>query len=395
VRVSTRPQYERRIVKAVVSGARGVNSRIILFLVVMLAACAPRGAITLAPEAAAVGDIVPIFVGTTRGYDPATQSFDTSRTETLSFARFDISVPPNREVGDITFPGRRAPDAARDFLTTSAVVIADAPTFRGDLATAFGARRPGDRDAVIFVHGFNNTFAEGLYRLAQLSHDLELPGVAVHYSWPSKGAALGYVADRDSALFARDGLEELIREVQLAGAENIVLVAHSMGSALLMESMRQIAIRGDQSSLDRIGGVLLISPDIDVDVFRTQALAIGKLPEPFLIFGSDRDQYLNVSARITGEPERLGNLSDVRRLADLEVTYLDVAAYNEGLGHFNLGNSPALISLMGRIGDVDAALARDRRGRTGLLPGVVLTVRNATEIILAPVAVVEQELRRP
>jgi esterase/lipase superfamily enzyme len=388
-------QQKGQDVQVTISAVRLVKNRVVILCIVMLAACTPRGAITVAPEAAAVGQVIPVFVGSTRGYDPVTQSFDATKSEALNFARFDVSVPPNRDAGEITFPGRRTPDASRDFLTTSAVVIADAPTFRNDLATALRARKPGDRDAVIFVHGFNNTFAEGLYRLAQLSHDLELPGVAVHYSWPSKGAALGYVADRDSALFARDGLEDLIREVQLAGAENIVLVAHSMGSSLLMESMRQIAIRGDQSSLDRIGGVLLISPDIDVDVFRTQALAIGKLPEPFLIFGSDRDQYLNVSARITGEPERLGNLSDVGRLADLEVTYLDVAAYNEGLGHFNLGNSPALISLMGRIGDVDAALARDRRGRTGLLPGVVLTVRNATEIILAPVAVVGQEFQRP
>jgi esterase/lipase superfamily enzyme len=381
-------------VQITIFAARLVRNRALILCVVLLAACTPRGSITLVPEAAAVGQVIPVFVGTTRGFDPATQTFDITRSETLNFARFDVSVPPNREVGDITFPGRRAPDPSRDFLTTSALAIADAPAFRNDLATALRARKPGDRDAVIFVHGFNNTFAEGLYRLAQLSHDLELPGVAVHYSWPSRGAALGYVSDRDSALFGRDGLESLIREVQQAGAENIVLVAHSMGSALLMESIRQIAIRGDQSSLDRIGGVVLISPDIDVDVFRTQALAIGKLPEPFLIFGSDRDQLLNLSARITGEPERLGNLSDVRRLADLEVTYLDVAAYDEGAGHFNLGNSPALISLMGRIGDVDAALARDRRGRTGLLPGVVLTVRNATEIILAPVAVVGREFQR-
>ncbi len=381
--------------QSTIFGAHLVKRGAMILCVMVLAACTPRGAITVVPSAAAVGQVVPVFVGTTRGYDAATQTFDATRSEQLRFARFDVSVPPGREVGDITFPGRRAPDATRDFLTTSALSIADAPAFRSDLSAALRARKPGDRDAVIFVHGFNNTFAEGLYRLAQLSHDLELPGVAVHYSWPSKGAALGYVSDRDSALFARDGLESLIREVQLAGAENIVLVAHSMGSALLMESMRQIAIRGDQTSLDRIGGVLLISPDIDVDVFRTQALTIGKLPEPFLIFGSDRDQLLNLSARVTGEPERLGNLSDVRRLSDLRVTYLDVAAYDEGAGHFNLGNSPALIRLMGRIGDVDTALARDRRGRTGLLPGVVLTVRNATEIILAPVAVVGRELQRP
>jgi esterase/lipase superfamily enzyme len=127
-----------------------------------------------------------------------------------------------------------------------------------------------------------------------------------------------------------------------------------------------------------------------VDVFRSQAHTVGALPQPFLIFGSDRDRILGLSARLTGEPERLGNLTEIDRLADLEVTYLQSGAFSEGAGHFNLGNSPALIGLIDRIGDVDAALERDRRGRTGLLPGIVLTVRNATEIVLAPVAAISQ-----
>ena len=54
--------------------------------------------------------------------------------------------------------------------------------------------------------------------------------------------------------------------------------------------------------------------------------------------------------------------------------------------------NPALIALMGRIGDVDAALMADDRARIGLLPGVVLTVRNATEIVLAPVEAVANQL---
>lgn len=364
---------------------------VMLVMMMAVAACGARGEITVIPAAAQVGEVVPIYLGTTRALDATTRTFTADRSETMSFARYDVSVPPDRETGDITFPDRNgAPDPMTDFLTTRALLMPDAPSFTSDLATALQARARGDRDAVIFVHGFNNTFAEGLYRLAQLSHDLELPGVAVHYSWPSRGAALGYVYDRDSAQFSRDGLEALISQAQAAGAENIVLVAHSMGSNLVMEALRQMAIRGNRGTLARVGGVILISPDIDVDVFRMQARAIGTLPQPFLIFGSDRDQLLNLSARLSGEPERLGNLSDVSRLADLDVTYLDVAAYSEGAGHFNLGNSPALISLMGRIGDVDAALARDRRGRTGLLPGVVLTVRNATEIILAPVTAISR-----
>ena len=115
---------------------------------------------------------------------------------------------------------------------------------------------------------------------------------------------------------------------------------------------------------------------------------MGTLPQPFLIFGSRRDTILNLSSKIAGQPDRLGNLKDLTPLADLEVTYYDTAAYSEGAGHFNLGTSPALIRLLGGIANIDAAFTAEAARRVGLLPGVVLTVRNATGIILAPVEAV-------
>ncbi len=130
----------------------------------------------------------------------------------------------------------------------------------------------------------------------------------------------------------------------------------------------------------------LISPDIDVEVFRSQAKEIGTLPQPFLIFGSDRDRVLRLSALITGQKGRLGSLDSVDQLSDLEVTYLDVGAFSQGSGHFVPGTSEALIKLLGSIGSVDQAFGNDAAGRTGLLPGVILTARSATRVILAPVA---------
>ena len=81
------------------------------------------------------------------------------------------------------------------------------------------ARRGTGGEAIIYVHGFNNTFADGVYRIAQLSHDFGFDGVAVHYSWASAGSALGYEFDRDSVLAGRDGLERLIETVPAAGAK--------------------------------------------------------------------------------------------------------------------------------------------------------------------------------
>ncbi len=360
-----------------------------LLLVLLIASCTPRGQITLAPQAAAVGAVQTVFVGTTRLIDPETGRYGSGRSEVMQFARYEVSIPPDRELGEIKFPRKSGkPNPKIDFLTTAEVLHSSPSDFRTDIARAALKGPRGGREAVIFVHGFNTNFSEGLYRIAQLSHDLELPGATVHYSWPSAANPLGYVRDRDSALVARDGLEALMHEVDAAGADRILLVSHSMGGALTMEAMRQIAIRGDKRLLAKIAGVILISPDLDVDVFRSQAQDIGTLPQPFLIFGSNRDRLLNLSAVLTGEPERLGNLTDLTRVADLKVTYLDVGAIAGGAGHFAVGNSPVLISLLGRIGEVDAAFEDDSRGRVGLLPGVVLTVQNATRIVLAPVTAI-------
>jgi esterase/lipase superfamily enzyme len=331
-----------------------------------------------------------VFIGTTRVL--AEGAFGQERSEEMRFARFDVSIPPQRTRGDINWPTRfEKPNPARHFLTTKEVLYPSNPDFRADLQRNLAAN---GYEAVIFVHGYNNNFAEGVYRVAQFSHDLEIPGAVVHYAWPSAAKPLGYVYDRDSALFARDGLERLIDEVSEAGARRILLVAHSMGSGLAMEALRQAAIRDDQAALGGIAGVILISPDVDVDVFRSQVSAIGVLPQPFLIFGSDRDRLLGLSARLTGQRERLGSLSDVSRVADLKVTFMDVGEFASGAGHFTLGDSPALIRLIENIGQIEGAFEADRARRVGLLSGAVLTVQNATQIILHPVAQIASDVNQ-
>jgi hypothetical protein len=54
------------------------------------------------------------------------------------------------------------------------------------------------------------------------------------------------------------------------------------------------------------------------------------------------------------------------------------------LQHFTLGNSPLLIQILGQSAQLDETFQTDRAGRSGLLPGTVLTVQNATQLILSP-----------
>lgn len=348
----------------------------------------------MAPAGLAGGTPETIFVGTTRMKDGEVYAF--GRSAEPGFLRYDVAIPPDREPGSVDWPPRtRKPDGKKDFLTLDVRTFDSGAAFGKALQAAMKLR--GQTDAVVYVHGFNNTMAEGVYRVAQMHHDLEVPGVAVHYAWPSRGSALGYVYDRESVLFARSGFVSLLEEVEEAGTGEIIIVAHSMGAFLTMEGLRQMVLKGGPHALDRIKGVVLIAPDLDLDVFRAQAGDIGKLPEPFVIFGSSRDRILNISATLSGTGDRLGNMESVAQVADLNVIYMDTSAYNTGTGHLNLGENPALLKLFGGLVGIADAFTADARARVGLLPGLVLTVRNATEIVLTPVGAIAEgrPVRRP
>jgi esterase/lipase superfamily enzyme len=358
-----------------------------LLIGLLLMACAPRGDFTKAPAGLAGGTPETIFVGTTRA--EGADGFGFERADHASFLRYDISIPTEREPGEVNWqPRTRKPDGKRDFLVLDERRFGSPAEFSTALKAAMKLR--GQTDAVVYVHGFNNTMAEGVYRVAQMHHDLEVPGVAVHYAWPSRGSALAYVHDRESVLFGRSGFVDLLDEVEAAGAKNIVIVAHSMGAFVTMEAMRQMVLRDGPHALDRVAGVVLISPDLDLDVFRD----MGELPPPFVIFGSSRDRVLTLSATISGAGKRLGNIDNVNEIADLKVTYLDTTAFSTGTGHLNLGENPALLKLFGGIIGIDEAFRADARARVGLLPGLVLTVRNATEVVLRPVGAIGEELGR-
>ena len=349
--------------------------RILLF-VVALTACTPRGELGFI-QAEKPGRS--IFVGTTREFDAAGDPTSFGRAP-LAFARYDVAVPLSHQPGEITYGRRGRVDPAKDFAVTGRLRYDDAAGFRSDLSREL-AKSGGE--AVIFVHGYNTNFAEGLYRQAQLGHDFNVPGVLITYAWPSRGKVAGYAYDRDSALYARDGLEDLLREVTKAGAKRIIMVSHSMGSAVTMETLHQLNLTGDRAILGRIGGVVLISPDLDIAVFRQLLARMPVMPQPFIVFTSQKDQALKLSGWISGERSRLGNLKDVAELADVKVTVVDIGAFNTGEGHFNLGNSKTLIALLNRTGA--AAIFGADGPQTGLLPVVVLSVRNVTQLILQPV----------
>lgn len=323
-------------------------------MVLMLAACSPRGTFSYLPLPAAQGETIEkIYVATNRNsyvvddLELVRQQFGDRRTPVVRFGRVDISVPPVHQLGQVEWPKGGRPDAAKHFVVRAGTSYDQASDFRRALRAERG---PGRKTVFLFVHGFNVNISEAIYRMAQMSHDFEADVPAVAYSWASAGDPKGYVYDRDSVMFSRDGLESVI-ELLVNDGWGINLVAHSMGSQLVMETLRQMSIAGKQRVLRGVRDLVLISPDIDADVFVQQAKRIKPLPENTTLLISTRDRALGLSAILTGKQGRLGSIRDQSLLDGLPVEVVDLSEIKGGDrgAHSTAFTSPVAIRLLRRM----------------------------------------------
>ena len=369
-------------------GARHAVSRLaLLSFGLLLAACAaPRGTLVLDPEAAAVGTVYPILVATSRAPTEGPELFSRTRSDTVSFLRFDVSVPPDRQPGEIAYPETVPPDPRTDFVTVAAQRLDGERGFVAAVNAEVASRR--EHEAILFLHGYNMNFTEGLYREAQLKHDFANPNLAVHYSWPSAASARYYVYDLESALFARNGLEATLAALTRSRVDGITVVAHSMGGQVLMETLRQMAIRGDPRLFRKIDTILLISPDVNVDLFRTQVAEIAPYDIPIYIVFSERDRALRLSSRLRGERGRLGSVGDTDWEAlDYNVRLVDLTDIEGGdpLGHFSAGTSPAVIAVIRGLNVTGVATFEEKGGGTGIFSEGISMIQEGAEVMLTPI----------
>jgi len=188
-------------------------------------------------------------------------------------------------------------------------------------------------DAIIFVHGFNQTFEAGALDAARLSDGIKFRGATVLFSWPSKAGLLDYSYDRESAMWSRDALEEVLYTMTSgSNGGRTHVVAHSMGSLLTLEALRQLSARQTDVVAGHIGAVVLAAPDVDLDVFRSTIGRIGGLAERITVITATNDRALAVSRGLAGGVPRVG-AAEATELEKLGVRVVD--ASREGWGIIN------------------------------------------------------------
>lgn len=374
-------------------------ARVLLLLIPLLlsTACATRPEEVLRPvptKAPGTSQINMLVVTTRQAVQDPGQLYSGERGQAISFASIEVSIPPdrNRRIGEIQWPRHLKANPEREFAVLG---IRKAASER-EVLEWFRGNRNSKRQAVIFIHGFNNTYADAVFRFAQLKHDAGITAAPILFTWPSRGSVFDYLYDKESANYSRRALEDLI--IQAAKSPDvgeITIVAHSMGTWLAMEALRGVTMR--QGSVPgKVNDVILASPDIDVDVFRRQMIEMGpKLPR-FTIIVSTADKALAMSRWLSGGINRVGGAdptpyADILKRLGITVINTNGLESKDALGHNAFADSPEIVGLLGRQ-VAGQSLRPNQTGLANRIEGFANFAGSATRAAISlPVAIIDHE----
>lgn len=333
---------------------------------------------------------VRLLVATTRerGTPDDPDAFGAGRSHTVNHAALTISIPRHHKAGQIEWPDQVPADPAYHFLTTERSFLSP-QAFNDEVRRSVMSGRGELGSVLVFVHGYNTLYEEAVYRFAQIVHDSGFAGTAILFAWPSRGKAPLYLADRDASTYSRDYLERTLLQIAgVPGVREINILAHSMGSWITVEALRQARMKGTGTFGGKLGDVILASPDLDVGVLRTQLDVIGALKRPMVILASKDDNVLALSSFLAGGVERAGNISTDNReviaaAQRYNVRIVDLSRVDDGTSahHAKFAESAAVIAAIGRGLKADAAAKSSQ--------SVVTAVTNVgTSLLALPAAIV-------
>ena len=384
------------------------SCRLVLVIACLsLCSCSGRPVGTLSPILQPLPDNgqVEMLVATTRsslGAKPG-EVFTGERGRELAFASIGISIPydVDRKPGEVVWPSN-PPDPTKQFTAVHVDVVGRSRAL--GLFHSMLAKTPRRR-VLVFVHGYNTRFEEAVFRFAQIVHDSGTNAVPVLFTWPSRGRLLAYNYDRESANYSRDGLESVLTGLANdSSVGEISILAHSMGNSVTLEALRQMSIR-HRCVAPAIKNVMLAAPDVDVDVFRTEMIALGANRPAMTMFVSQDDTALTFSRRLSGDVPRIGAIDPKiepyrSELAVEKITVVDLTRIRSGdpFNHFKFAENSDVVRLIGQrlvagqtIGETQGSLG-ERIGQ--VTTGTALTIGSAASLaVSAPLSVIDPRTR--
>lgn len=268
---------------------------------------------------------------------PIEFSGDVAEPPVLSFGRTKVSGGVNRPSGsgiseDVRFDG---PHRMQE------------EEFYSELKSRL--RASGNGRAIVFIHGYNNSFAAAIERASSIYIDAKLEGVMIAYSWPSNGKTANYRTDERQAARSFDRFIDFIQSLEkMDDVKEVVVLAHSMGAQLVLN---WLSIDSRSSSIgersNKITHVVFAAPDVDRDVFLERIGRVSQVQgRTIVLYAADGDLALKVSSSVNGGRPRAG-IGGRDIATDSKMESLDASAIvseHLGVGHDYIASNRSVLS---------------------------------------------------
>ena len=292
------------------------------------------------------------YATTRRPVDPAdpSQGYSDERDDVVHFGRCKVFVPRSHKIGSVGSPWwKRVLTLTDDRLRLLAVERSAEDAFWGGVAEHLAACPEADRDAVVFVHGFNVDFQEAALRAAQIGFDLQVKGAMAFFSWASRGEVGKYLADAVAVELDEEPIADFLCDFATrTGARRVHVIAHSMGNRAVLRAVDRIAGDANRRTAVRFGQFILAAPDVDARKFEQLCAAYRAVAQRTTLYVSSRD-YAVEAARWLHDYPRAGLLPPVT-VADGIDTVNVVNADLTLLGHGYVAEARSV------IGDIHALI---------------------------------------
>lgn len=188
------------------------------------------------------------------------------------------------------------------------------------LAQVAAQAAANDGTAILYTHGYNESYLETAARIAKISKVTQFKGPIIQYTWPSHRKLLRYATDTTNLELYKPQYTATVRKLaSLPQVKSLILISHSLGGQLLLHALEDIDVQSEREiranrgpNLSRkLTNIILASPDIDKQIFERIAslhilndrqIANGRR---ITVYGSAEDKAIRLSHVINGY-ERLG-----------------------------------------------------------------------------------------
>ena len=280
------------------------------------------------------------------------------RADNLSFGVAQVRVPDNHSEGNVERPWTftfvtlnlyTAKEDPRNHFIVRAVKEVDDQQFV-DIVKSYG-----EDTAILFVHGYNNSFEDGVFRLAQIVFDGQLFNVVpVLFSWPSRNNVLAYRYDEDSADLSAEYFLDVLNLLQTkAHIKTVHIIAHSMGNRIVLNALDRAA---NWLKPRPLGELVFAAADIDRKRFTQLAETVQQVAHGMTLYASADDEALWWSGEISSEMPRAGTVTNDGPVIVKGVESIDMTAANKsspmqdlfdplGLNTHNSFMSPVILDI--------------------------------------------------